>query len=148
MGASGWYYRVAFQPSAEAALVKLQEQILASHDYLWIGEDDERPRSLEQLADIKDDEEFWAEGTHSILDVDRIVAVAAKDQDGSVRPLSVAEVRGLLGSDRPSAADFERAFAGGMGAVADVNRNWSGRCTVLYAGDRPSEYAFWGMSGD
>jgi hypothetical protein len=148
MGASGWDYRVAFQPSVEAALLQLQEQTLASDDYLWTGEDDERPRSLEHLANIKVDEEFWEEGTHSILDVDRIVAVGAEDQVGSVRPLSEAEVRGLLGSDRPSAADFERTYADGMGAIAGVGRIWSGRCTVLYAGDRPSEYAFWGASGD
>jgi hypothetical protein len=97
MGASGWDYRVPYQPDAEAAFTHLQDQVLESGEFLWREEYyGPRPTTRWQLAAIKDREEFWEEGTHSILDMDRIVAAHDEDHDGTLRPLTPDKVRSTL----------------------------------------------------
>jgi hypothetical protein len=161
MGASGWSYRVPFEEDARRAFLALQERELAGDDLYWQEEDEEeedeefrsevppRPTSLAQLAEIKDDERyhFWEWGTHSILDMDRLEPADAEDHDGGVRLLSPAEVRDLLGSDRPTADDFEAAYAR-LGDLGVARFGWTGRYTVLYRDGRPDELAFCGISGD
>jgi hypothetical protein len=160
MGGSLWSYRVPFDRDVLAAFRALQERELAGDSFYWPEEEDDdlgeefrtavppRPASLEELARIKDDDryEFWAWGTHSILDMDRLQPTHLEDHDGTVRPLSPREVQVLIGSKRPTAEEFEAAHAGpgrlGVGLL------WSGRYTVLYRDGHPDELAFWGISGD
>lgn len=159
MGASGWSYRVAFDDDAERAFFALQQRELVGDDWLWNDDDSQegdaavdggrRPTSLSELAEAKEDEdlEFWTWGTHSILDMDRLVAADAEDHDGTVRALSAVEVRRLFGSERPTGDAFEAAYlADGSLGVADST--WSGRYTVLYRDGAPDEWVFWGISGD
>jgi hypothetical protein len=98
VGASGWDYRAPYAGSVEATLIAVQEQVLTSGDYIWpwddidpedLGEDEgaPRPSSLAELAAAKEIEEFWDEGTHAILDIDRVVA-ADDNQVGAIVPLS------------------------------------------------------------
>src|SRR5690242_20179133 len=135
MGKSGWAYRVPFDQDAERAFTALQRRELAAGAYSWKQEPTAgeladilarfpgweqlrvpappRPTSLEHLAQLKDDEryDFWAWGTHSILDMDRVEPPDAEaDLDGGLRLLSADEVRELLGCDHPTAEDFEAAY--------------------------------------
>ena len=171
MGASGWDYRVRFADSVEATLRRLQEQLLDNGDYLWPweggegepvpamyadyfeveeSEDIPRPSSLAELNTAKEVEEFWDEGTHTILDMDHIAA-ASDDGVGGIRPLIPEELNQVFGSVRPSAADFDRVWrqdwwAGPLGDL--LGERWTGRSLVIYEDDTPSEVYFWGFSGD
>jgi hypothetical protein len=134
------------------ALIELRQSPLDSGDFLWHkcdedGEDLPRPTTLDQLAELMEREEFWEEGTHTILDLDTLIAASDQDHDGSLRPLADGEVREVFGTDRPTPADFIQACAGGMGSMFN-ERRWSGWYTVLYSRGDPEEYAFWGISGD
>ncbi|MEV0071927.1 MULTISPECIES: hypothetical protein [unclassified Amycolatopsis] len=156
MGASGWDYRAPYAGSVEATHLAVQELLLASGEFLWPWEDinpeyvDEmvpRPSSLADLEAAKDAEEFWDAGTHTILDTHEITEA---DGVGTVRPLSSAELNGVFGTDRPSAADFEGVRRPGpSGPLADLmGDRWTGRSLVIYKNGAPDEVYFWGYSGD
>lgn len=53
-----------------------------------------------------------------------------------------------FGSEHPTVAEFDRAYADHDNGLHDGIRRWSGRCTVLYEGGSPIGCAFWGVSGD
>jgi hypothetical protein len=148
MGASSWDYLVPYQPDFGAALNDLQDQLLASGDFLWrdqYWDGAPPPTTRAELAAVKEDEEFWGEGTHTILDMDRVVPTLAGNlmtDTGAISPLSPEEVREHFGTDRPTEADYERA------EIVDSMR-WTGRCTVLYdAAGEQQQIAFFGWSGD
>lgn len=165
MGASGWNYRVAYVGSVEATLAAVQEQVLVSGDYIWPWDDADnepidpkyadifeteeredvpRPTSLSELNAAKEIEEFWDEGTHTILDIDRVIE-AEDDEVGVIRPLNAAELNRVFGTTRPSAADFDRP----AWPLDDLcGERWTGRSVVIYKDDAPAEIYFWGFSGD
>jgi hypothetical protein len=160
VGASGWDYRAPFAGSVEATFVRVQEQVLMSGDYLWPWEDIDpeyaeengvvpRPSSLAELTEAKEDEEFWGEGTHTILDLQQVVA----EGDGQVEcisPLSAAELSRVFGTVQPSAADFDRVYQPGPGGPLGelCGERWTGRGLVIYKDGAPAEVFFWGFSGD
>lgn len=168
MGASGWEYRVPYQGSVEATFIAVQEQVLASGDYIWPWDGDgralavpaaalpeggaRRPSSLAELTEVKENsDDFWDEGTHTILDVERVDT--AIDEFGTIRPLESAELDELFGTQQPSAADFDRVHADpgpdGVGLLdVMLGERWSGRSLVLYRDSAPAEVYFWGFSGD
>ncbi|OLT30422.1 hypothetical protein BJF79_39060 [Actinomadura sp. CNU-125] len=109
--------------------------------------------SLEALLACKEAEEFWEVGTHSILDMDQVIDADRPEEVGAIRALSADEMRTHLGSERPTRADLERAFAvpaaPGMGPPIDSSyAKWTGRYVVLYRDGAPDEIAIWGASGD
>jgi len=157
VGASGWDYRAPYAGSVEATLIAVQEQVLTSGDYIWpcddidpedLGEDEgaPRPSSLAELAAAKEIEEFWDEGTHTILDIDRVVA-ADDNQVGAIVPLSSAELRQVFGTEQPSAADFDRRYTSGLVGPLDLSdllgERWSGRSLVIHKDGNPAEVFFW-----
>ena len=164
MGASGWDYRAPYAGSVEATLIAVQEEVLISGEYIWRWDDidpedldeDEgvpRPSSLAELAAAKEIEEFWDEGTHTILDIDRVVAADDNDnQVGAIVPLSPAELHQVFGTEQPSAADFDRGYKSGLVGQLDLSNllgeRWSGRSLVIYKDGSPAEVFFWGFSGD
>ena len=164
MGASGWDYRVSYAGSVEATLIAVQEQVLADGDYIWPWETIARygggevavprPTSLDTLNAAKETEEFWDEGTHTILDTDRIVTSTDDDADdvgdGAIRPLSPAELARVFGTEQPSAADFDRVVEPETSSVLDdlTGPRWTGRSLVIYRDGTPDEVYFWGFSGD
>lgn len=161
MGASGWDYRVPFKGSVHDSFVATQEQLLTTGDYIWPWDDmdpdyedqDEtfpRPTSLAQLVEAKEVEEFWEEGTHTLLDLERVANADDADQFGAVCPLTSAELLQVFGTDRPTAEDFDRIYEPGpSGALGDLmGPKWSGRSLVIYRDDTPVEVYFWGWSGD
>jgi hypothetical protein len=160
VGASGWDYRAPYAGSVEATLIAVQEQVLMSGDYIWPWDDidpgyldeDEvvpRPSSLAGLAAAKEIREFWDEGTHTILDIDRVIA-AGSGQVGAIVPLSAAELTRVFSTQQPSAADFDRVYQPGPGGPLGelCGERWTGRSMVIYKDGAPEEVYFWGFSGD
>lgn len=144
MGASGWDYIQPYEGDAEIALTRLREHVLAAQDYYW--DDDylgSRPTSLDELDELRAEEEFWEVGTHSILDVDRVIAADAEDHDGTVRELTAEECRSTFDTDRPSRGDFA-AHQHDL----PIDRRWSGYYQLLHNDGVATEIAFWGASGD
>ncbi len=86
------------------------------------------------------------EGTHSILDVFRVIAPDAADAFGTLHPLREEERLRYHGTTTPSRATFEAAYR--EGKLTGQGIRWSGYSTVLYAEGRPTEIAIWGFSGD
>jgi hypothetical protein len=147
VGASGWDYVVDLPEGApadpSAALVGLREQVLREGDFLWADWLGPRPGTLAELDAIRQEDEFWEEGTHSVLDVDRVIGSDQPDGEGTVRPLLPQESIELFGTATPSREQFAAA------GVMDVEvERWSGRCQAVYDGDRPVAIGFWGVSGD
>ncbi|MFJ3831078.1 hypothetical protein ACIPWI_24370 [Streptomyces sp. NPDC090046] len=151
MGASGWEYFVPYQDDLGAALAALRQRVFEAQDYYWdadadADEDDGdgdglrvRPATIDGLWE---DERVQEEGTHSILDMHRVLRPGEDPDYGTVQPVQPAEAHRLTGTDRPTRAHVQL-----MDPLAD--RRWFGRCAVLHdAEGRPQEIWFWGFSGD
>jgi hypothetical protein len=159
MGASGWHYVAPYQEDATQALLNLQRALIASGDY-YHGtpreelEDPDEPgwgtyyqfNSLDDLVAAKETDDFWEQGTHSILDIDRIIDAGQPDEAGAIVFLSTNSVVQSLGNERPTRSDFERVRPALLQNAEFPS--WSGRCAVLYQDGQPHELAFWGFSGD
>jgi hypothetical protein len=146
VGASGWSYVVEYRGDPGAALAELRYTTLSRGDYFWDSVSDghlgSRPASLAALDALRETEEFWEIGTHSVLDVDRVVP-GPTGPEGTVRPLSQRETVALFGTATPTRAHFD-AVAGTL----PPDEGWRGVYLLLYRDGRPTEIAFWGCSGD
>ena len=140
MGASDWHYVVGHRDDVRAALAELQQTVLTTGDYYQGGD---TYADMAELQAAKNEEEFWEEGTHSILDMMDVIGPDGQDDVAMVRVLRDDEVQAHFGTDRPTAEDFKRFLT----TEWYVNR-WEGRTTVLYRDGQPAELAFWGISGD
>jgi hypothetical protein len=140
LGASGWHHVVAHQCDVRAAFSEVQQQVLADGDYYHGGYDFS---SFDDLMVARDDEDFWEVGTHSILDMMKVIESHEKDEVAAVRVLREDEVLAQFGTAQPTAADLERLLA----TEWNTNR-WEGRVTVLYSDGQPTGLGFWGISGD
>jgi len=151
LGASGWQYVVeapeGWPVDLATALARLRAQVLADGDFFWDGTSEQhigpRPASLAELEALRETEEFWEIGTHSILDLDRVIGSDEPPREAAVRPLTLPEAVQLFGTTTPSPAQFASTDV-----FETVDERWTGRCQVLYDGGRPVEVAFWGFSGD
>ena len=148
MGASGWTYFVAYQPDAQAALDELRRQVLDAGDYWWAvpggfgasaADFPDRPRSEEELWA---DERVQESGTHSILDMSRVLTDGEEPGFGTFQRVTEAEALARVGVARPTRAHVE--------ALAPLaEQRWFGRYAVLHdEAGVPSEIYFWGFSGD
>ncbi|MBC9711960.1 hypothetical protein H9Y04_05175 [Streptomyces sp. TRM66268-LWL] len=160
MGASGWEYVTPYEGSVEASLAALHARVFAE-DY---GADD----TYETLDDLWDDEEFMGEeGTHSILDIQRVVYTSAPPESsnfvdyGTLRPIKPDRVRHHFGTERPTPAQFESLLAearassrqprSGDSLLAEPHMRWTGLYVLLYEADgapEPSHVGIFGYSGD
>jgi len=151
MGASEWRYFVPYQEDLHQALQDLRRQVFSTGKYWWYGDSEylspanRLPRPA-RLEDLFEDEYVREEGTHSILDVLRVVDPdRPRDwyDQGTIVPATADEVRAAIGTDRPTRAD-----------TAELDdklprARWVGRCAVLYdEHGNPTEIRFWGHSGD
>jgi hypothetical protein len=147
VGRSGWDHIVEYRGDPAAALADLRAATLASGDYFWDDSSEEyigpRPTSLAELDALRESDEYWEIGTHSVLDVDRLIGSREPDRDGTVRQLTDEEAVVFFGTSTPTREQFEAAAE----PLPDVE-GWSGFCQLLYADDRPTEIAFWGATGD
>lgn len=157
MGASGWDYVTGYDGDAEAALATLRGKV-----FLEEYGDGASYRSLEELYE---DEEFMGtEGTHTILDVDRVVAtdkppVPSRGSDyGTLRPLALSRVVHHLGTERPTVEQYERAVAAAHEAadhgeyerslLGECRMRWTGYYVVLHSDGKPTHLGIFGFSGD
>ena len=147
MGASGWDYVVDLPEGVpadpSAALVQLRERVLGESDFLWADWLGPRPTTLAELDAIRQTDEFWDEGTHSVLDVDRIIP-SGPDREAAVQELPADEAEEVFGTPTPTRAQFEAAGVD----LLPWGARWSGRYQLLHDGGRPTSIAFWGASGD
>ncbi|MEU9305547.1 hypothetical protein [Streptomyces sp. NPDC048269] len=157
MGASGWDYVTSYDGDVKAALATLQARVF-QEEY----GDGARYRSLE---DLYEDEEFMGtQGTHTVLDIDRVVATDARPRrsDGAdystLRPLALSRVLHHFGTDRPTVERYEEliAAAGEAASPEEYERSllgecqmrWTGYYVVLHSDDRPTHLGIFGFSGD
>lgn len=158
MGASGWEYVTPFDGSVERALENLHAQVF-QQDY---GDDD----TYETLEDLYADTEFMGEeGTHSILDIERVVHTTAPpsgdraEDYGTLRPLAPDRTAHHFGTDRPTPEQFEAKVAEAYEAMGGRTRSeetlinecrmrWTGLYVVLHTGDEPTHLGIFGYSGD
>ena len=148
MGASFWDYYVPYQADFEVALQQLREQVFASRDFYWIGGNESAdgvwrtppPPTIEALFEVED---VLSEGTHSILDMERMLQPGEEPDYGTVEPIDERDAQNIAGG----VTLLTRAHVEDLEALAD--RRWFGRCAVLHndAGV-PTEIYFWGSSGD
>ncbi|BCJ32446.1 hypothetical protein [Actinocatenispora sera] len=145
MGASGWDYFVAYQPDLNEALRALRDKVLAEGDYWWAvpgkpaSAYGNRPRSF---AELFADEGVQTDGTHSILDMDHVLADGEDPDYGTVQPVTDDEALQYAGTKTLTREH--------VAAIDDlVTRRWFGRCAILHdASGTPNEIYFWGYSGD
>ncbi|WP_250401632.1 hypothetical protein [Streptomyces cellostaticus] len=157
MGASGWDYVTTYDGDVESALATLQAGVF-QQEY----GDDARYRSLEAL--YEDKEFMGSEGTHTILDIDRVVATDDPPTDsditdyGTLRPLALGRVTHHFGTDRPSVAQYEELVAASrhvashkehkQSLLGECRMRWTGYYIVLYSGDSATHLGIFGFSGD
>ncbi|MFJ9795607.1 hypothetical protein [Streptomyces sp. NPDC101145] len=157
MGASGWDYVTRYDGDVEAALAALQARVFREE----YGDHD-RYRCLD---DLYADEEFMGtQGTHTILDIDRVVTAedrrmrpGAADY-GTLRPLAAHRVVHHFGTDRPSVEQYEDLAAAAHEAAGpegheqslfgECRLGWGGYYVVLHTGGRPTHLGIFGCSGD
>ncbi|NUP34038.1 MAG: hypothetical protein HOV66_30100 [Streptomycetaceae bacterium] len=148
MGASGWWYVTPYQEDFGQALGALRAEVLASGDYVdpskW------GMPALRSPDDLFENEIYWeflgACGTHSVLDVNRVIDAEAEPGFGTVRPAGPEAILERYGTDQPTRDDL--ADPDEQLPMMDTMPRWSGSCMVLYADGVPDEIVFWGVSGD
>ncbi|MEV3859687.1 hypothetical protein AB0J38_35945 [Streptomyces sp. NPDC050095] len=146
MGASGWDYYVPYREDIGAALAGLRQEVFDAQDYYWDPWDEDAPdRSRTRPATIEElweDEGVQEEGTHSILDMERVLRPGEQPDYGTVEPVRPEEARRLTGTDV-----LTREHIQAIEPLAA--RRWFGRVAVLHdSAGLPRELYFWGFSGD
>jgi hypothetical protein len=159
MGASDWRYVTPYRGDVAAALRDLRERVFRDREYYWwddFEEDEPRPATIDGI---------WASprmresGTHSVLDVSRVVTTTAPPNPGNsgdygtVRPLAADRVAHHFGNERPSRTQFEAlamdpSTPGHADFINELTMRGAGLYVLLYDGGRPTEAGFWGYSGD
>jgi hypothetical protein len=148
VGASSWDYRTEFDGDIAAALAALQAEVFADR-YSWADDeqyDGVHRRRYASIEELWQDEDIQESGTHTILDVCQVVGPGDPDDYGTVRPLTPTEAGRLLGTEKPTPEDFDRAVE--EGTLPDLTPRWSACCMPLFVDGQPTEIAFWGHSGD
>ncbi|MEU4086556.1 hypothetical protein [Streptomyces aureus] len=159
MGASGWNYVAAYSGSVEATLEALHDEVFQE---LYGGGEE-----YESREELYADEEFMGEeGTHSILDVHRVVETTEPPQQReadyfTLRPLPPARLVRHFGTDRPTVQQYEDAMARAYEAMrtrhpleqdatllGEDRMRWTGVYVVLYTDTQPTHVGFFGSSGD
>jgi hypothetical protein len=148
VGASGWSYYVAYRPDLQAALDELRLRVFETGDYWWAVPYEFGKSAADFANRPRTEAELWAEeivqesGTHSILDMSRVVADGESPDYGTVQPVTTAEAVEQVG-----VAKLTRAHVDALDSLA--TRRWFGRCAILHdAAGEPDEIYFWGFSGD
>jgi len=132
MGAELWDYFVPYEDDVQAVLEKLKEREFRAGRF---NGKKFRPTSIAEARKVAS-----ADGTRSILDIDRI---GDEPDYGVVVPLSRGQLVELFGTDRPTRAMVEQ------------NRDWyediergQGVYIIVHENGNPSEIFFAGYSYD
>jgi hypothetical protein len=163
MGASSWDYFVPYQQSIESALNELREQVFRSGKFflrpqIEINSDNfadapeeireqapawiEREKSFSQPTTLKALVDWnGEEGTHSIIDVERITPIPTL---GSASPFSTNQLIEIFGTDKPERSMIEQRKS----EIAGMRKRWEASYIVVYKNGKPDEIFFSGYSGD
>ena len=147
MGGHPWFYFVEYEPDIEAALQKLRRSEFEAGRYnpaVWFPEFPVTPASPAPGARHDSIEEAMeeadADGTRSILDMERVSDVA---DFGAVTPMPPEVLLDLFGTEQPTREAVE-----GSDELYDALERGQGIYVVVYEGGRPSEIFFAGYSYD
>jgi hypothetical protein len=159
MGASGWDYVTPYRGTLEATLEALHDEVFQE----LYGDGDEYG-SREELC--SDAEFMGEEGTHSILDVQRIVPATEPPRQQetdyfTLRPLAAARLVHHFGTERPTVQQYQDAMTRAYEAMStrhsvdedttllgEHRMRWTGVYVVLYTDNQPTHVGFFGSSGD
>jgi hypothetical protein len=153
MGASCWSYVVDYVDDPQEMLDELHKAELAEGNYYWCQPETPKPatfQDLHQLYRRPENELIATNGTHSILNVFRLLPTGTADDYGTIVPLTPEQVQKAFGTAEPSREQFEIAYADNSTEDridTDIQR-WSGRYTPLFQDGAPRQFAVWGVSGD
>jgi hypothetical protein len=163
MGASGWDYFVPYQQNVERALHDLREQIFLSGAYflrppmeinpddfadmpeevraqvpVWIEREESfsEPTTLEALIEWNGEE-----GTHSIIDIERISPIPSFC---AAAPLSSEQLIAIFGTDKPEQKMVEQK----RHEIQGIRDRWEATYIIIYENGKPDEIFFAGFSGD
>jgi hypothetical protein len=144
MGAELWSYFVPYVPDFQTALEQLREREFTAGRHNPVSEYEgtyerempveERPSTIEEAR-----ERAGADGTRSILDMDR---VGDEADYGVAKRLSPAELQNYFGTTEPTHADIDLAEF-----WDDIERG-QGVCCAVYENGKPKELFFAGYSYD
>ncbi|QIY67330.2 hypothetical protein HEP85_13195 [Streptomyces sp. RPA4-2] len=160
MGASAWDYVTPYQGSVQTTLAALHDEVFQE----LYGDGEE----YESLEAVYADEEFMGEeGTHSILDIDRIVETSEPPRNlhvadyGTIRPLPPVRLIHYFGTNRPTVDQYNDTMARSYEAMetsrpgeesttllGELRMCWTGFYVLLYADCQPTHVGFFGSSGD
>jgi hypothetical protein len=163
MGASGWDYFVPYQQSIESALDELREQVFRSGKFFLRPQMEINPDNFENApeeirdqlpARIEREKSFsqpttlkalidWngEEGTHSIIDIERITPIPAF---GSASPFSTNQLIEMFGTDKPERSMIEQRKS----EITGMRKRWEASYIIVYKNGKPNEIFFSGFSGD
>ncbi|MFD6415211.1 hypothetical protein [Streptomyces sp. NPDC060194] len=150
MGASGWDYVIDYDGDVEAAVTALQARVF-QEEY----GDHATYRSMDDL--YADHEFMGTEGTHTILDIDRLVVTDApavsSDDYGTLRPLALDRVLHHFGTRSPSVEQFEKVVEAASEAyenslLDECRIQWAACYVLLHTGGTPTHLGIFGSSGD
>jgi hypothetical protein len=147
MGAEPYFYFVEYQEDLDQALQGLRRREFLAGRYspamevLRFPVDPKAPSPGAQHDSIEEAfEDADADGTRSILDLDRI---SEEPDFGAVTPLSDEVLREIYGTDRPTRKMIEK----NMGFFDELDRG-HGTAIVVWRDDQPDEIFFAGYSYD
>ncbi len=169
MGATGWSYFVPYQADINQALQHLKQDVFnqGAYEQPDVGSVEEfsrlipkpllpwrdlllaefryrqrtrrrKPKTIKQLL-----KQVAEDGTHSILDIERIAAERAL---GTIVPLLREELIQIFGTDMPTHEIVERASLAGH--LEKLYGRWEGIYVIVYKQSEPDEIYFEGASGD
>lgn len=161
MGATGWDYVTPYRGSVKATLEALHEQVFQE----LYGDGEE----YGDRAALYADESMADSGTHSILDVHRIVDAPAGPGRGdwdyyTLRPLRPERLVHHFGTEEPAPQQFEDAMARAkdsssprsrrsrraedMTLIGEQELRWTGHYVLLHTHGEATHVGFFGISGD
>ncbi len=132
MGAEAWDYFVPYEADVQSALDKLKDREFRAGRFRY---SEERPGSIDEAREIAD-----ADGTASILDIDRI---GEEPDFGVVVPLPETQLVELFGTAQPTRAMIEA----NQDFYEDIERG-QGVYIIAYKDGKPAEIFFAGYSYD
>jgi hypothetical protein len=154
MGASPYFYVVDYEPDIQASLNKLRDREFRAGRYNPVMPfpsfpvDEASPNPGARHATIDEAlEDSDADGTRSILDLDRVVSGpydADEDDFGTVAPLGDEMLQEYFGTTRPNSDEVEEAV---WDVFEEINRG-TGIYIVIYNDDMPTKIFFAGYSFD
>jgi hypothetical protein len=147
LGGHPWFYFVEYEPDIDAALQKLRQREFEAGrynpavDFPDFPVTPESPAPGAQHDSIEEaQEEADADGTRSILDMERVADTA---DYGAVAAMPREVLLDLFGTDEPT-----REMVEGSDELYDALERGQGVYVIVYEGGRPSEIFFAGYSYD